>query len=249
MTTYTIPEHFSEKALLSECMERMANHDAETALDQSLAQIATLLQADYYHYVGSFAQDQQASLHRTLSNFPNGWNEYYSASKYEQVDPVLMHSQLRLTPVIWNDLAQASSETRHFMEEARRYGIADGVSFPVHAKNGDLGVLTFAIAANRANACCIIERALVAGSLAATCVHDAMRRLVDKERKRLQSPLTHRELECLHWIAIGKSNWEISRILGISEHGVVYYVRRLFSKFGVTSRYQAVARATACGLL
>jgi LuxR family quorum-sensing transcriptional regulator LasR len=50
-------------------------------------------------------------------------------------------------------------------------------------------------------------------------------------------------------VADGKSSWEISVILGISEHGVVHHMRNCMSKFGVHSRHLAVARATACGLL
>jgi LuxR family quorum-sensing transcriptional regulator LasR len=56
-------------------------------------------------------------------------------------------------------------------------------------------------------------------------------------------------MECLYWIAHHKSNWAIAKIIGISEHGVVYYVRRLMWKLDAQNRYHAVARANACGML
>ncbi|HVW52726.1 MAG TPA: LuxR C-terminal-related transcriptional regulator [Trinickia sp.] len=43
-------------------------------------------------------------------------------------------------------------------------------------------------------------------------------------RKARKPRLTPRELECLKWIAAGKSSWEISHIIGISEHGVLYHI-------------------------
>lgn len=61
--------------------------------------------------------------------------------------------------------------------------------------------------------------------------------------------LTPREKEVLRWIGQGKNNWEISRILGISERTVKYHVGRVMEKLNVASRTQAVVLAMALGLL
>jgi diguanylate cyclase (GGDEF)-like protein len=61
--------------------------------------------------------------------------------------------------------------------------------------------------------------------------------------------LTPRELECLQWSAIGKSSWEISGILAISESAVNFHMANIRSKFGVNSRRQAVAQAIQYGLI
>lgn len=53
--------------------------------------------------------------------------------------------------------------------------------------------------------------------------------------------LTAREHEVLQWVAVGKSNYEISIILGISLNTVKNHLKRIFSKMNVTSRAQAVA--------
>jgi transcriptional regulator EpsA len=54
--------------------------------------------------------------------------------------------------------------------------------------------------------------------------------------------LTTREHEVLHWVSVGKSNYEISIILNISLNTVKNHLKRIFSKMNVTSRAQAVAR-------
>ena len=61
--------------------------------------------------------------------------------------------------------------------------------------------------------------------------------------------LTPREIECLRWSASGKTAWETSRILGLSEWTVVYHLERAKRKFGLSSKQQMVARAVGLGLV
>ncbi|PMS11689.1 LuxR family transcriptional regulator [Trinickia caryophylli] len=251
MTSHEVDELSLSDSEPIERMQRMRGHSNEAELTRSLADITQMLGFDFYHYTGSFLLDKQKSIRKSLSNLPMDWIARYATCKYEQIDPVVRLLSARLTPVAWEEVcAQATSlEERQFMDDARRHGIGSSVSCPIQTKNGDVAMLSFVHRCTENDTGQLLPRALSACSLAAMFVHDAMRTLVDKERNVLQAPLTCRELECLHWIALGKSNWEISRILGVSEHGVVYYVRKLLWKFGVSTRYQAVARATACGLI
>jgi DNA-binding CsgD family transcriptional regulator len=61
--------------------------------------------------------------------------------------------------------------------------------------------------------------------------------------------LSPRELTVLLWMKEGKTNWEIARILGLSERTVRFHVGGIFEKLDVTSRTQAVARALGAGLI
>jgi transcriptional regulator EpsA len=60
--------------------------------------------------------------------------------------------------------------------------------------------------------------------------------------------LTKRELEILHWIAKGKSNWEIAAITDSSLAMVKHDVSNMLAKLGVRTRVQAVARAVSLDL-
>lgn len=212
---------------------------------------ARSLGVDYFQYVGDFLVDRHKCIRKTFSNFPVNWIERYTAREYEKVDPAFRHAHTHVTPVIWSNLCtrDTPAEQRQYLCDARDHNIGNGVSFPIQTKNGDNAILSFANSVDRPDTDGTILRMLAEGSLIATFVHDSTRRIVDKQRNVLQAPLTHRELECLRWIAIGKSNWEIAMIFGMTEHGVIYYVRKLLWKLGVSSRHQAVDRATACGLL
>jgi LuxR family transcriptional regulator, quorum-sensing system regulator BjaR1 len=61
--------------------------------------------------------------------------------------------------------------------------------------------------------------------------------------------LTPRERECLHWCGQDKTNWEISRILGLSERTVEHYIARANRKLGTRDRLQAVATARRYGFI
>jgi LuxR family quorum-sensing transcriptional regulator LasR len=249
MTNQTECDPSSQSILLSERIPAIANHQTESELTCSLAEITKLLRFDYCHYLGSFSVDQQKVTLRILSTFPEAWNEKYAACNYSRLDPIVQHAQTNITPLAWGNLRDLPAEQQEFIDDARSFDIGNGVSFPIHSRNGGIGILSFANTVQRVDTDQLIARSLAEGNLVATFVHDAIRRIVNKERQALQAPLTRREVECLYWIAKGKSNWEISRILNISEHGVVYYVRKILFKFGVHSRHQAVARATAYGFL
>ena len=61
--------------------------------------------------------------------------------------------------------------------------------------------------------------------------------------------LTVREKEILHWIHLGKSNFEIGTILGISPLTVKNHVQKILRKLNVRNRTQAVGRALALRFL
>lgn len=61
--------------------------------------------------------------------------------------------------------------------------------------------------------------------------------------------LTPRELEILRWTAIGKTSWQISRILRIAERTVNFHLQGAARKLGTQGRRATCARAVAQGLI
>ena len=55
--------------------------------------------------------------------------------------------------------------------------------------------------------------------------------------------VTERESQVLNWVAAGKSDWAIGRILNISGKTVNFHVENAKRKFGVGTRIQAVIAA------
>jgi LuxR family quorum sensing-dependent transcriptional regulator len=65
----------------------------------------------------------------------------------------------------------------------------------------------------------------------------------------IASPLTFREAECLRWVSEGKSDWDISEILGISQHTVHEHLERGKAKLRARTRTQAAVQAAVNGWL
>ena len=61
--------------------------------------------------------------------------------------------------------------------------------------------------------------------------------------------VSRRESQILRWVAAGKSDWEIGRILKISEKTVNFHVENAKRKLGVGTRIQAVVAAMREGLI
>ena len=61
--------------------------------------------------------------------------------------------------------------------------------------------------------------------------------------------LTTREGECLTWTARGKTAWETSRILAISESAVKKHLSSAFAKLDARTGGHAVAIALSRGLI
>jgi PAS domain S-box-containing protein len=67
--------------------------------------------------------------------------------------------------------------------------------------------------------------------------------LCDQKSPFVGSSLSHREKEILNWIMHGKSTWDISTILKISERTVKFHVDNIMKKLSAVNRTQAVAIA------
>ncbi|WP_163833152.1 helix-turn-helix transcriptional regulator [Spartinivicinus ruber] len=61
--------------------------------------------------------------------------------------------------------------------------------------------------------------------------------------------LTKREQEILFWIIQGKSTWDISKILAISERTVKFHISNIFKKLDVVNRVQAISKALNLNLI
>jgi LuxR family maltose regulon positive regulatory protein len=65
----------------------------------------------------------------------------------------------------------------------------------------------------------------------------------------LIEPLSQRELEVLHLIALGRTNKEIAQQLVVAPGTVKAHTSHIYRKLVVTNRTEAVARARQLGIL
>jgi len=63
------------------------------------------------------------------------------------------------------------------------------------------------------------------------------------------SDITTRELECIKWAADGKTSWEISQILSISQRTVDFHLANCINKTNSSNRQQAIVKFALNGQL
>lgn len=188
-----------------------------------------------------------------ISGYPKAWREIYNSEGYVRIDPTVHHCANHITPVTWERLSRQGKDdrrVREFFGEASQFGLVSGVSFPVHSGRGESAMLSLSSVESRQRAARKIEEAIPFGQMFTAYLHEAVRRVFSSEILPLTNVrLTEREKQCLLWCAEGKTTWETSRILGISERTVLYHIQNATEKLNVSNRSQAIARAIAMGLI
>lgn len=188
-----------------------------------------------------------------VDGYPEALMAVYRDRDYVLVDPAFQHGYQRVVPVYWSDLRNgAASDGPEYavLRDLRAHGLLTGMSLPVHGNNGELSLLNLAWSEEGADVEADLRcRAGEAMHLAAYLHEAASRVSVNEAHRPPVEPLTRREQECLMWCAEGKTSWETAQILGISERTVIFHLQNVNVKLGVTSRQQAVARATVRGLI
>ena len=180
---------------------------------------------------------------------PEGYPEYYFDSMFQEIDPVLPIAMTARLPYHWNDIGKSielSRKQRDFFEECNEVGVADGITVPIHGPRGNTSVISLS---------CHERNTDTDGF---TSYINALAVQFDAARWRLMNPdtaleqpilLTARERECLRWCKAGKSAWDISQLLGISERTAQFHISNAMAKLGASSRVAAVVIAIQKGLL
>lgn len=182
------------------------------------------------------------------------WRNRYIENKYYQIDPILRVAQQSLLPITWEGMSKRQNLTKKqtvMMRESAEFGTHFGVSIPIHGTGGDFSILTLYHDYSQKEATSLLREYQGDIQVMAVHFHVALQRRHEQRRQTaIPAPvtLTEREVECLMWIADGKTDWEISSILGISESTVAFHVSNAMRKFGVHTRPHAVARMIHMGL-
>lgn len=185
-----------------------------------------------------------------LSGWDEGWLERYTSENYVFDDPIVQRMQQSVTPFAWSDVRfkrGEGSRAEKIMNEAGDFGLNDGFMIPVYSHNGFEAGLSYG-----AKNLELTYEDKTAIHLIGIYAHNKVREF--KHRKTTcilpdVKSLSKREIECVRWAADGKTSWEISRILGISESTVNQYFKSASKKLGAATRAQLIAMALRLNLI
>ena len=188
-----------------------------------------------------------------VNGYPAEWRERYDQLNYISIDPTVNYCSKNILPLDWADLhcvENVNPAIGEFMNEARDFGLQEGVSFSLHSAQGEFAMLSLASSDQRHVFRKKIQKILPYGQMFFAHLHEAIRRTIDdNEVMKEEQTLTKREKECLLWAADGKTSWEIANIIMVSESTVVHYLQSAMKKMHADNRQHAIARAVARGLI
>jgi|CeladaMinimDraft_18_1061708.scaffolds.fasta_scaffold00001_1485 LuxR family quorum sensing-dependent transcriptional regulator len=178
-----------------------------------------------------------------MCTWPEEFTEAYDARGYAEHDPILREIVRSRHAVEWPkalEKRRLTSEEKVVLDHANRLGLRFGIAIPITEASGNAGFVNI----SGPNPCSD-ARVRSALTLVAIYVYHRLRAL--EVRRETKQRLSRREIEVLHWIAEGKSDWQIGQILSISAKTVNYHTENLKRKFGVATRMQAVVSAIKQG--
>lgn len=181
-----------------------------------------------------------------INNLPSRWIESYRQRSFWSIDPTLKHAERSSLPMIWGGstaLGSSHAKLEIFLHEACEAGLTSGITFPLRGVNGEWGFFNCSSWKEPTDLAPQIAEHLPYLHLLSKYAFEKTIRLAEQQGSvSTFSRLSIREDECLKWSAEGKTAWEISRILGISERTVVFHLNNAGAKLNACNRVQAMAR-------
>lgn len=203
-------------------------------------------------YIDLFPGSATLHIHRVHHDYPESWvKTYYERSLYTY-DVVLSEGMRSLQPFDWGELRARFPRSEVVFAEAERQGIpCTGMTFPQVSRGRSVAMLSVCTHLPERDWPAARKTWLRDIQVLAALFHASLQKPPRRQETMADGLpiLTERESEVLRWSAAGKSYWEISMILGVSERTVRFFMTNARQKLDVVTNTQAVAHAIWQGLI
>jgi DNA-binding CsgD family transcriptional regulator len=177
------------------------------------------------------------------------WQKHYAQSGYVDLDPIVRSGLGGFLPIDWAEIDRSDPIIRKFFGEAQEFDVgANGLTIPIRGRFGEFALFTVT-SHETGSAWRALKQDLLRDLMVfAFNFHAAaLRSAGPDEEPAVHLPL--REASCLRWKALGKTDDEIGRILGISSHTVRFHLESARARLKTANTTHTVARALALGLI
>jgi LuxR family quorum-sensing system transcriptional regulator CciR len=204
------------------------------------------LRFDYFALVNHIRFGHPSAGHVRLSNYPLEWLALIR-QRDQRLDPVLRAAERASSGFTWDrieSVVKLSGADLTLLRQARRHGIGDGFTVPNHVPGEAFGSSHFAVRQGREFPSASVPAAQALGNFA----FEAARRLLAEREIRSEeyvvpAPLSHRQRECLVFVAKGKSDSVIAQLLDIRPRTVNEHIEAAKRRYSVASRSQLLVKA------
>lgn len=227
-------------------IERSAAQTADAAVDDFLATMRRMGFAG--SACGGWVGVGKNRRHRFFFvDWPQDWLDFYNNGRWFEHDRMVIEARRRIAPYCWSDLSNSKLTLgeRALFEAGFAYGWKDVFAVPIHGPGSLQGLITMGT---------LDELVFTARDRA---ILETMGRAV-WERCRISisfgaeagsMQFSPREIECLRWAAVGKSDADIASLLGVKPATAHFHIEQAKKRLGVSSRVEAVALGVLHGVI
>jgi DNA-binding CsgD family transcriptional regulator len=232
-----------------EIIHRSLSCSSESDYKNLFSKIQTLFPFDFAftmlgHHDKSLGLVEEGGIN---ISFPEEWIREYTAKNYIQVDSIVIENFSTYEVQNWSVARKALYRKKEITSLGMDFGMREcythGSKPPLCGKTGSM--FCFAGPAMEYDMRIKTILDLIVPHLHLTLSHISDKKQIEARKVHLSD----REREVLDWLKQGKSSWDTSVILGISERTVNFHVCNIMRKLGATNRPQALALATRFGLI
>lgn len=177
-------------------------------------------------------------------SYPKEWMKVYFKNNFQVTDPIMRTHFSTFKPQIWSKTYQRNSDIDlKFLSAAQDFGLSEGLTYGIFEPKDSIGtIISFAgssIEPSNQQVTCL---KIIVPYIHQTAIRVFRKKTILKETG-ISLPLSAREIDVLKWVKSGKTNWEISAILNISERTAKFHVINIIRKLNASTRGHAVAKA------
>lgn len=192
-----------------------------------------------------------------LMGWPEPWLQNFMKEDLKRYEPNTNYCRFEHRPFIWRTNETGTMWKNQLLSgmqlramRALREHVGSGITSPVYRTCGRIGHVTWINSSPGFDVDDAFARYGRDLFLIAHHFIEALDRWVKGEEESLVAdPLTAREKECLRWVALGKTDQEVSDIIFRSPATTRFHVKNAIRKLGASNRAHAVSIAYQRGLL
>jgi len=229
------------QSFIEDCNKTTNLHDLASLVDKFTKSLGCINFVCLSH-VNPFNPPEDAVV---LTNYPLDWVMHHGDQEYHRYDPIMETCKSRVVPFEWSDTNWRYNLTKgqtEMLGEAAEFGLINGYTVPIPSSTGYAASLSIVYQEGTLD-----PDALPAIHLLSYYVYEKALALKSVHRSIGNQILTDKQRFVLEEISRGKSNWVISKGMGVSESAIKKHVKNIFHKYGVASRQQAIVRGLFSG--
>jgi DNA-binding CsgD family transcriptional regulator len=185
-----------------------------------------------------------------LSNYPREFSAHYLREDLKSIDPTFRLAFETLDPLLWKDVeAGVNERERRVFHDSSEFGLRRGVTIPIHGPYRVLSTMSVSSDLSDREFHAMLPTVMPQLEVFAKAVHVHLLQRQDFGAPEPPPQLSPREKDVLAWTSAGKSAWEISQILGVSEKTVEQHLANARQRLGVFKTVHAVIKAYMLGLI